>query len=124
VNLINVVSWFEMETSVYNGLVPLSRLEQVPLSPLTSTTFTPSPLYYENMHINKSAYDCIIVGAGMSGLCCASRLAKCGHRVLVLEARARIGGRIHTESGPNNEPVDLGARYTPTCYSLIGDILI
>jgi monoamine oxidase len=60
--------------------------------------------------LNKPEWDCIVVGAGMSGLCCASRLAQRGHRVLILEARDRIGGRIHTVYGPDKEPVDLGAR--------------
>jgi monoamine oxidase len=61
--------------------------------------------------MNKPEWDCIVVGAGMSGLCCASRLAQKGHRVLVLEARNRIGGRIHTIYGPDKGPIDMGARY-------------
>lgn len=36
----------------------------------------------------------IIIGAGASGLMAAKELAKAGKRVLVLEARDRIGGRI------------------------------
>jgi monoamine oxidase len=62
-------------------------------------------------HMNKSEWDCVVVGAGMSGLACASNLAEKGHRVLVLEARDRIGGRVHTVWGPNKEAVDLGARH-------------
>ena len=38
----------------------------------------------------------IVVGAGMSGLAAAKHLAKQGENVLVLEARDRIGGRLHT----------------------------
>ncbi len=41
------------------------------------------------MHI-----DVIIVGAGAAGLMAARELAKAGRRVLMLEARDRIGGRI------------------------------
>jgi monoamine oxidase len=40
--------------------------------------------------------DVIVIGAGAAGLACAQRLAHAGQRVLVLEARDRIGGRIHT----------------------------
>ena len=37
-------------------------------------------------------WDAVIVGAGHNGLTCAAYLARAGKRVLVLEARERIGG--------------------------------
>ncbi len=41
-------------------------------------------------------YDAIVVGAGMSGLNAAWLLEQQGARVLVLEGRRRVGGRVHT----------------------------
>lgn len=41
-------------------------------------------------------WDVIVVGAGASGLACAHDLLHGGLRALVIEARDRIGGRIHT----------------------------
>jgi monoamine oxidase len=41
-------------------------------------------------------FDLIVVGAGLSGLNAAFTAQEQGARVLVLEARNRIGGRIHT----------------------------
>jgi len=40
-----------------------------------------------------TAYDAIVIGAGFAGLSAATRLTRDGARVLVLEARARLGGR-------------------------------
>lgn len=38
----------------------------------------------------------IVVGAGFAGLACSDELATAGYRVTIVEARNRIGGRVHT----------------------------
>jgi monoamine oxidase len=56
--------------------------------------------------------DVLVLGAGMAGLAAAERLSAAGRRVLVLEARNRIGGRIHTVNDPGlPHPVELGAEF-------------
>ncbi|REJ06647.1 FAD-dependent oxidoreductase [Microbacterium bovistercoris] len=55
-------------------------------------------------------YDTIVVGAGMSGTTCARILQDAGQRVLVLEARDRIGGRMNTDRTAGFS-VDLGASW-------------
>lgn len=42
--------------------------------------------------------DVVVIGAGAAGLSAARSLIAAGHRVLVLEARDRIGGRTHTDT--------------------------
>lgn len=54
--------------------------------------------------------DVIVVGAGVSGLAAARALALDGQRVVVLEARDRIGGRTWTDTALG-VPVDLGASW-------------
>lgn len=48
----------------------------------------------------------VVVGAGLAGLAAAHALTERGVQVVVLEARERLGGRVHTEGG-----VDLGAHW-------------
>jgi len=52
----------------------------------------------------------VIVGAGVAGLTAACELAAAGLQPVVLEGRARVGGRIHTLSTPD-APVELGAEF-------------
>lgn len=56
--------------------------------------------------------DAAVVGAGAAGLAAAGALAERGLRVAVLEARARLGGRIWTVREPGLAwPVELGAEF-------------
>ncbi|MGW0516393.1 flavin monoamine oxidase family protein [Crossiella sp. NPDC003009] len=53
--------------------------------------------------------DVLVVGAGAAGLGAARALADAGKRVLVVEARDRIGGRLWTDRAAMPVPVELGA---------------
>ncbi|MAW93627.1 MULTISPECIES: FAD-dependent oxidoreductase [unclassified Leeuwenhoekiella] len=53
----------------------------------------------------------IIIGAGLSGLLTAYRLKQQGIAFKILEARDRVGGRIHTVLGKNETPVEMGATW-------------
>lgn len=53
----------------------------------------------------------LVIGAGASGLMAARTLAHSGVPVHVLEARSRLGGRIHTLSSGFSYPVENGAEW-------------
>src|SRR5689334_13144438 len=57
--------------------------------------------------------DAIVVGAGLSGLVCARRLADAGLDVMVLEARGRVGGRL-LAGRVGDTVVDLGGQWMTT----------
>ncbi|CAH8447327.1 unnamed protein product [Schistosoma guineensis] len=66
--------------------------------------------------------DVLILGAGISGLAAAKLLTNEGLKTIVLEARSRSGGRIHTVDLPSvtdksqdKSVVDLGASYLHGC---------
>jgi monoamine oxidase len=57
-------------------------------------------------------YDIIIIGAGASGLMAARELSRKGKKVIILEARDRIGGRVDTiRSNEFSGPVEAGAEF-------------
>ncbi|HEU4400088.1 MAG TPA: NAD(P)/FAD-dependent oxidoreductase [Actinomycetota bacterium] len=52
-----------------------------------------------------------VVGAGFAGLAAAAALADGGVEPLVLEARERVGGRVHSRRLRNGAVVELGAEF-------------
>lgn len=62
--------------------------------------------------IRRSRADVVIIGAGVAGLAAARRLDEQGLRVVVLEARSRIGGRVFTvHDSRSPRPIELGAEF-------------
>jgi monoamine oxidase len=55
--------------------------------------------------------DVIVVGAGLAGLAAASDLAHAGHSVVLLEARARVGGRTLNHPVGHGEVVEVGGQW-------------
>ncbi len=57
-------------------------------------------------------FDTIVVGGGASGLSCARALSQKGLRVLIVEGRGRLGGRVATLHNPAYPiPIELGAEF-------------
>ncbi|MGZ3790642.1 MAG: flavin monoamine oxidase family protein, partial [Bacteriovorax sp.] len=70
----------------------------------------------EGQRRQENTHDCIVIGAGFSGLTAAKDLSfplqGKGHRTIILEASHRIGGRILTVKDPRFAgPVELGGTY-------------
>jgi monoamine oxidase len=58
---------------------------------------------------NTTEYNVVIIGVGIAGLSAAQHLAELGHTVLLLEAKNRVGGRIHTLKAHDGFPIEMGA---------------
>src|SRR6201996_8913975 len=64
------------------------------------------------MRLSAGTFDVVIVGAGAAGLAALRDLDRAGCKVLCLEARDRIGGRVYTVCDPLSRiPVELGAEF-------------
>jgi monoamine oxidase len=68
--------------------------------------------------------DVLVLGAGAAGLAAAQQLTQAGLRVIVIEARERIGGRIFTQHVPGHPlPIELGAEFIhgrpPESFTLV-----
>src|SRR3954451_22079405 len=55
--------------------------------------------------------DVAVVGAGLAGLSAARELVKRGRSFVVLEARARVGGRTFTPELPDGQASEAGGEY-------------
>jgi len=65
--------------------------------------------------------DVVVIGAGLSGLTAARRVAAAGKSVVVLEARDRVGGRTLNHDVAPGRPVEAGGEYVgPTQNHVLG----
>jgi monoamine oxidase len=65
--------------------------------------------------------DAVVIGAGISGLICARELQRSGLSVRLLEARGRVGGKMHTVS-IEGCAIDLGAHWIGPTQRRIGQL--
>jgi monoamine oxidase len=73
-----------------------------------------------------SGTDVIVAGAGLAGLAAARQLARQGRKVVVVEARDRVGGRTCTTTSSDGTSVDVGGQWVgPTqtrVLQLLGEL--
>jgi len=55
--------------------------------------------------------DVTVIGAGLAGLSAARQLRAQGASVIILEARDRVGGRVHSQRLGSGQMIDLGAQF-------------
>lgn len=65
----------------------------------------------------------LVIGAGIAGLAAAQDLTAAGHKVRILEATDRVGGRIRTDRDFAGVPVELGAEFVHTSVVPTWEIL-
>ncbi|MEO1139845.1 MAG: FAD-dependent oxidoreductase [Pseudomonadota bacterium] len=61
--------------------------------------------------MTQSDYDVIVIGAGAAGMAATNDLVARGRSVICIEAGARTGGRIHTDTTHFGVPFDIGAHW-------------
>src|SRR3954471_8791200 len=76
------------------------------------------------MAADVTGFDAVVIGAGFAGLSAAVRLTRDGARVLVLEARSRLGGRATAFTDrETGDLLDNGQHILLGCYTATFDFL-
>ncbi|PSL48636.1 monoamine oxidase [Saccharothrix carnea] len=77
-----------------------------------------SPQAHGDDSTESRGYDAIVVGAGFAGVTAARELRAAGLRVLVLEARPRVGGKAFSQTFAG-KTIDLGASWFSPHHPLV-----
>jgi monoamine oxidase len=79
---------------------------------VAATTLAPTPASAAPAAKPKTiTTDVVVVGAGLAGLTTARRLVAKGHKVVVLEARGRVGGRVLNHSIGHGHIAEAGGEF-------------
>ena len=73
------------------------------------------------MQLNKT--DILIIGGGLTGLTIAYLLRQSKSKVVVVEARDRVGGRIHTVHTDSTVPLEMGATWLGNKHTALVHLL-
>ncbi|MFC7261330.1 flavin monoamine oxidase family protein [Streptomyces lutosisoli] len=77
-----------------------------------TTAAVASPARAQTTEGADAVVDTVVVGAGLAGLTAARKLVAAGKKVLVLEARDRVGGRVHDIGLANGGTIERGGQFT------------
>jgi monoamine oxidase len=75
----------------------------------------------QNVFAQRRKKSCVIIGAGFAGLSAAYKLKNANWNVTILEARERIGGRVFSQTMPQNRNLvfELGAEWVGMSHERI-----
>ncbi|MFT7545264.1 MAG: monoamine oxidase [Gammaproteobacteria bacterium] len=65
----------------------------------------------------------LIIGAGLTGLTLAYLLKKQNFNVVIVEARDRSGGRVHSKKGIANSSIELGATWLAGQHNVLWNLI-